>query len=91
MELLSGKVRPRLERILSTVAAIDGEAGLVPEDWLDDLERIASSARMSPSVMRRGRWWPPSATPGVIRSRRQHRVMRRWSRARQQLKEQEPI
>lgn len=45
VELLSSKVRPRVDRILASVEAIDGEAGLIPEDWIEDIERIAFSAR----------------------------------------------
>ena len=45
VELLSAKIRPRVERILSSVEAIDGGAGVVPEEWLEDIERIADSAR----------------------------------------------
>lgn len=45
VELLSAKIRPRVERILASVEGVDGEAGLVPEDWLEDIERIAFNAR----------------------------------------------
>ena len=51
VELLSAKIRPRVERVLSSVAAIDQEAGLVPEEWLGDLERIARSAQSLARLM----------------------------------------
>jgi len=45
VELLSAKIRPRVERILASIEAIDRETGLVPEDWLEDIEHISFNAR----------------------------------------------
>jgi len=45
VQLLSAKIRPRVDRVLASVEAMDGEAGLIPDDWLEDIERIALSAR----------------------------------------------
>lgn len=45
VELLSAKIRPRIDRILSSLETLDGEAGGSPEDWQEDIDRITASAR----------------------------------------------
>ena len=45
VEALSAKIRPRLERILLSLESLERESGVVPDDWADDLEKIAASTR----------------------------------------------
>ena len=44
VELLSAKIRPRVDRVLLSLEGLDRASG-VPEEWLEDLGRITDSAR----------------------------------------------
>jgi CheY-like chemotaxis protein len=45
VDLLSAKIRPRVDRIIASMEALDSEAGLVPDDWVEDIDGIAYSAK----------------------------------------------
>jgi CheY-like chemotaxis protein len=58
--LLSAKIRPRLERILLSLEGLGRESGVVPDDWSDDIDRIAGSARaLSRLIDPAPTEWPP--------------------------------